>query len=137
MNPKPYFDEDGYLRIQFGTDEVGTFRNHYALHRLVALAAGYSVSEVFGDGMVSHHKNDDRLDNRTENIELMSRGEHSSLHTEDRCVTDEKSRDPEVLDRLFNERGLTGYEIAQELDCSKSTVYRRLEEFDIGERYDT
>lgn len=35
-------------------------------------------------------------------------------------------RDPDVLERLYREQGLSAYEIAEELDCCDSTIYQWL-----------
>jgi hypothetical protein len=48
------------------------------------LAHIYIVEQKIGRRLRSkecvHHKNGDRQDNRLENLELMTRGEHTSLH---------------------------------------------------------
>jgi len=44
----------------------------------------YVMEQVLGRPLMSnevvHHKNKDRIDNRPENLELMTRGEHSTYH---------------------------------------------------------
>lgn len=51
-------------------------------HNLVAIAHGADAYKVFDEGYVVHHKNRHPIDNRPENLEVMTRGEHSSLHHE-------------------------------------------------------
>lgn len=49
-------------------------------HDLIAIADGANPHKVFSPEYVVHHKNNHKLDNRHCNLELMTRGEHSSLH---------------------------------------------------------
>ena len=38
-----------------------------------------------GDGLIAHHINGDRIDNRSENLEVLSRMEHYAVHVQDRA----------------------------------------------------
>jgi len=56
-----------------------------AIHRLLAVATGDLDTSEFGDfNKVVHHKNGHGLDNRPENIEVMERGDHQTMHNEER-----------------------------------------------------
>lgn len=52
-------------------------QKHVYVHRLLAVAE-YGVDAV--DGMVVHHKNDIKWDNRPSNLELMTASQHNSHH---------------------------------------------------------
>lgn len=41
--------------------------------------------ELIPPGYVLHHRNEDRTDNRRENLELLTRGEHAALHARRRA----------------------------------------------------
>jgi len=49
------------------------------VHQLLAVANGVSAEEVFGGGHC-HHRNGVPWDNRPENVDVLSHGEHSTLH---------------------------------------------------------
>jgi len=69
----------------------GTERKGYT-HRLVWI-------DTYGDippGMVIHHLNEDVLDNRLENLKLMSLPEHVSLHQTGRVRTEEYLRQASI-----------------------------------------
>ena len=56
-----------------------------AVHQLVAIAHGADPHKVFSDGEYQcHHKNGCRVDNRPDNIELLSGVEHANEHWPDR-----------------------------------------------------
>lgn len=74
-------------------------------HRLVAI-------RIFGEeackGMVVHHKNDDRSDNRPENLELMTKAEHMRHHFADILDARKRSDNPGKAMRKYYMR--VGYE---------------------------
>ena len=66
-------DSTGYYKIT--TQKEGNFAKH--LHRLI-------YEEHYGkipEGHIVHHKNHNKLDNDPNNLELMSRAEHTILHS--------------------------------------------------------
>lgn len=68
----------GYKLILVGKDHPMSTQNGYVLeHRLVM--AEHIGRMLTADEHV-HHINHDRTDNRIENLELLSRGAHSTLH---------------------------------------------------------
>lgn len=55
------------------------------IHRLVAVAKGELDPSEFGNFQkVVHHKSEHGLDNRPENLTVMDRGEHQSMHVIER-----------------------------------------------------
>lgn len=57
----------------------------FYIHRLLAVATGDLDPSDFGDSnTVVHHKTDHGLDNRPENIAVMDRGDHQTMHNEER-----------------------------------------------------
>jgi len=67
-------DINGYQALQCGVVGKGVL-----VHRLLAVAE-YGYENVCDN--VIHHKNGIRWDNRPDNIEVMTRSEHSKLHAE-------------------------------------------------------
>lgn len=68
---------DGGYRVIFWPGHPLARRHGYVSeHRLVAYEAGLPVTCE----TVIHHKNGDRLDNRLENLEVLTPSEHSRLH---------------------------------------------------------
>lgn len=66
--------EDGYEAWEYNYDGE---RASILVHRLVAVAE-WGLDALRGN--VVHHKNGVKWDNRPENLQLMTRGEHNSLH---------------------------------------------------------
>lgn len=54
------------------------------VHQLLAVARGASPEEVFGGGYHCHHRNSIGWDNRPENLEVLTHGEHSTRHNNQR-----------------------------------------------------
>ena len=66
---------DGQLRVH-GWDSTENKAVHQWVHRMVWEAAYGSIEA----GKVIHHKNDNPLDNRVENMELVTPQEHNQIH---------------------------------------------------------
>lgn len=88
--------EDGYVKVRVGIDHCLADPNGYAYeHLLVWCAAGRDRPE---NGEILHHRNQNKQDNRLENLEIMTRAAHNALHNR------ERGRDPATgrfLDKPF------------------------------------
>lgn len=75
-------NDDGYVKIRVGIEHPLADTNGYAYeHIVVWCAAGNSRPEP---GKTLHHRNEDKTDNRYSNLELLTRGDHNSLHIAER-----------------------------------------------------
>lgn len=73
---------NGYVRIRLGKSHPLADPNGYAYEHLVVwVSAGHPRPSR---GEILHHRNDDKTDNRIENLTLMKRGEHNSYHLRNR-----------------------------------------------------
>lgn len=66
----------GYLTIRDPGHPLANVKGYVFVHRKVLHAAGVEIPT----GHVVHHKNGDRLDNRIENLAVLSKSEHAKLH---------------------------------------------------------
>jgi hypothetical protein len=68
-----YFSYDGYVVV----NRTGDGRKQIKKHRLI-------MEEHIGRKLLSkeivHHKNENKLDNRIENLQIVSRKEHNIIH---------------------------------------------------------
>ena len=68
----------GYVKVRVGREHPLADPNGYAYeHLLVWVAAGRSRP---GHGELLHHRNEDKTDNRIENLELVTRAQHNAIH---------------------------------------------------------
>lgn len=70
--------EHGYKKIRVGLGHPLADSNGYAYeHLIIWCSSGKNKPD---DNQVLHHINEEKTDNRIENLELMSKAEHNSLH---------------------------------------------------------
>lgn len=75
MPGKTYIDDDGYLRFNDSNDLVHrwvAYKFHYKYHKF-----RYPMKFKFYQ---IHHKNNNKLDNRPENLMIVTKREHESIH---------------------------------------------------------
>lgn len=89
MNKKPFVDRYGYLMVDApsghpyarckgtGSGRKGGSTGYVREHRLVLERL---LGRYLHPDEAVHHINGDKLDNRPENLEIMSHSEHSKLH---------------------------------------------------------
>lgn len=74
--------EDGYVKVRVGTAHPLSDPNGYAYeHFLVWCSAGRQRPAA---GETLHHRNEDKTDNRIDNLELLTRAEHNAVHIAER-----------------------------------------------------
>jgi len=106
----------------------------FPIHRLIAVAE-YGFDAVVGAEI--HHKSGVGWDNRPSNIEPIEPGDHTALHSTGRDNYANKEtpyRDEGIMRELYVRRGLSTYEVADELNTSRTTVIRWLDKHGIDRR---
>ena len=110
--------EHGYIRVRVGRSHPLADPNGYAYeHLMVWVSAGRPRPEL---GQVIHHKNEDKTDNRLENLELLSRTAHNLHHAGGR--TDEQVR--EIRERYA--AGERPADLCKAFGLSSSRLFRYL-----------
>lgn len=73
FNHKTYMENGYIVEYQNGYNKKGNVKQH---RRIMEEHLGRPLR----DNEIVHHKNGDKTDNRIENLEVMERGKHSSMH---------------------------------------------------------
>lgn len=102
----------------------------YRLHRY--LMEKYLNRKLLSSELV-HHKNDNKLDNRIENLEIVSRSEHKKRHNDIGIETRLKQKfffnEKELLN--LRKSGLSMQKIADIYQCTQPTIFRALKKYGI------
>lgn len=69
-------DKNGYI-LQWVPNHPNTVKGYVSQHRVIMEA---KIGRYLTSGEVVHHINEVKYENRIENLQLMSHGEHSRLH---------------------------------------------------------
>ena len=77
-NPARIVASTGYVKVRVGTTHpLADSKGYCYEHRLVWTGAGRTFDRP---GVVLHHLNGDKLDNRLENLQMLLRAEHTRIH---------------------------------------------------------
>jgi hypothetical protein len=74
--------EDGYVKVRVGAEHPLADPNGYAYEHLVVWCAAGRPRPA--DGETLHHKNEDKTDNRLDNLDVLTRADHNALHIAER-----------------------------------------------------
>lgn len=127
-----HMTHDGHMRWKTTVSE--NKEKAIGVHRLLAIAE-YGFDAVCGKEV--HHKNRIPWDNRPENLEPLTQGDHKRAHSDqfDRWKNrDNPYRDEERLRELYIEKQMNQNEIAEEFGVAGSTIGNWLRKFDIPVR---
>lgn len=75
-------NEDGYVKVRVGREHPLADPNGYAYEHLLVWAA--SGRPLPADNQLIHHKDEDKTNNRLDNLEIKTRSEHGAHHIADR-----------------------------------------------------
>jgi len=107
-------DLDGYetFKTQIG-DDVYEFKHH----RLIAVAE-YGFDEVTNKSV--HHKNGIEWDNRPDNLEPLTSGEHRNQHRKTSFIDDL------LMLELYHNEEMTHKEVSKHFEVGRTTVRQRV-----------
>jgi len=112
----------------YGQDGI---KHRVTHHRLLAVAE-WGLDAV--RGMDVHHQNNIPWDNRPENLELLTKAEHSQEHKSTEMVDGEPWYAEDNLRRLYNELEWSTVKIAAKYDVSSRSVRRHMKKHGIERR---
>ena len=81
-NHSRIISDDGYVKVRVGVGHPLADPNGYTYEHLVVWCSAGNARP--SDDETLHHRNEDKTDNRIGNLELLTRGDHNSLHITER-----------------------------------------------------
>ena len=93
-NERPSLDSQGYVLLRVGKSHpLASVAGYAREHDVVMVAA---IGRALTKHEMVHHINGDKTDNRLDNLELMTRSEHTAIHLNPGSV-----RPPDLMIREF------------------------------------
>jgi predicted XRE-type DNA-binding protein len=113
-NGKQIKNSDGYIKVRVGVGHKYADLNGYAYEHVIVWASnGFDLP----DGMIIHHRNGDKGDNRIENLECMSRTDHNAEHGNKKL-----SKSDVVTIRALYQSGVYQKQIANHFGVAHQTI---------------
>ena len=76
-NNEKMISAEGYVKIRVGVSHPLADPNGYTYEHKLVIVSAYGIEAL--EGKIIHHKNDDKTDNRIENLQLVSGDRHTQI----------------------------------------------------------
>lgn len=100
-NHAKIISSEGYVKIRVGVEHPLADSNGYAYEHLIVWCSTGQPKP--NNNEIIHHKNEDKQDNRIDNLVLLNRTEHNLIHNLEK-QRDEKGRFKKAAGRLLDGR---------------------------------
>ncbi len=131
----PQFPQRKMQRVSIYADEGGRRARIWIEgknHIVCRLIIQYLYPEKLEGDILIHHQDKNPLNNSLENLRIMLRDKHSSIHSIDRRKSPYNSDKNNVIS-LYR-KGYSSIQLGRKYNCSFTTILKRLQEWGIPRR---